>query len=829
MQKKILAVQVMLALSIAVAVPAMAQLEEVVVTAQKREQSANDIGMAISALSGDTLKELNILDTADLAIAIPGLTYANSGLSVPIYTLRGVGFNEDSVQAQATVGVYNDQVGVPYPIMTKGLMMDIERVEVMKGPQGTLFGRNSTGGAINYIANKPTDEFEASVTGGYGRFETSDISGYVSGPLTDTISARLAVRTVQSQEGWQESVTRNDDLGEEDKTAARLLVNFEASDTLDVLLAAGWWQDKSDTQAPQYLSPNPQGLGGDPNANPITNALQFSGDYARVALQDSDDNRDADWTGGNYRGGKPENDMESYTFSATVNWELNDAVTLTSLSSYSKFDNNDTLNNLDGYGGMPLDNSVSGITAQDTITPLVRDEYDGFDTIGLSSFSNDASIKGWSQELRFSGDIDEVSWILGGYLSHDKVDSTLTQYADLTSNTNLGYVSSLNNVGIQSFDMPGEQKSDTWAIFGHSEWAFADAWKLTLGLRYTDDKKDFEGCSKDNGDGATSQYINTLVDGDTVPGGCITFLPDSNVGGLIKKSLDEDSTSGRVGLDWNVTDEVLTYASYSRGYKSGSFPTTAAFTADQLDPVTQEKVDAYELGVKADFADGLAHVNAAIFYYDYSDKQLISRVSTVLGALPALQNVPESEVSGAEIDLQWAPIDGLMISLAGSYTDTEVKKFSGYNNLGVRGVMDGSDFPLTPEYQATAMVQYDWSVGTNLMAFVGADVSYSDGFNTDYAIKSVTTEGNNPVQLQALGLQPGDSIGVLPNYELDDYTLVGARFGIYSADQTWRATVWGRNITDEYYRVSSRKMSDADIAYTGKPATYGITLTYNWM
>ena len=134
---------------------AMAQLEEIVVTAQKREQSANDIGMAISALSGDAMRDLNVLDTTDLAVAIPGLTFADSGLSTPVYTLRGVGFNEDAVQASATVGVYNDQIAVPFPIMTKGLLMDLERVEVLKGPQGTLFGRNSTGGAINYIANKP--------------------------------------------------------------------------------------------------------------------------------------------------------------------------------------------------------------------------------------------------------------------------------------------------------------------------------------------------------------------------------------------------------------------------------------------------------------------------------------------------------------------------------------------------------------------------------------------------------------------------------------------------------------------------------------------------
>jgi len=203
---------------------ASAQLEEVIVTAQKREQGANDIGMAISTLSGDAMQELRVLDSTDLAIAIPGLTYADTGLSVPVYTLRGVGFNEESVQAAATVGVYNDQIGVPFPIMTRGLLMDNERVEVLKGPQGTLFGRNSTGGAINFIANKPTDEFEASVTAGYSRFETADLEAFVSGPITDSIRGRIAARTIQSGEGWQKSVSRDDDHGEYDKYSLRGLL-----------------------------------------------------------------------------------------------------------------------------------------------------------------------------------------------------------------------------------------------------------------------------------------------------------------------------------------------------------------------------------------------------------------------------------------------------------------------------------------------------------------------------------------------------------------------------------------------------------------------------
>jgi outer membrane receptor protein involved in Fe transport len=816
---------------------ALAQLEEVVVTAQKREQNSNDIGMAISALTGDTMQKMGVLDTTDLAVAIPGLTFADSGLSTPIYTLRGVGFNEESVQAQATVGVYNDQIAVPFPIMTKGLLMDVERVEVLKGPQGTLFGRNSTGGAINYIANKPTDEFEASITGGYGRFETSDIAGTVSGPLTDNIRGRVTAKTLQSGEGWQKSVSRDDELGEMDKSAARGLLDIDVTDTFNVLLGASWWQDKSDTLAPQFLSPAYQGLFGNPNT--VVEGLLDSGDDARISSLDDDDNRDADWTGGNNRLGNPELDMKSHNFSATINWDINDSVQLTSLSSYSKFDS-DSRYNADGYGGMPGDKAVGGISAIDTIAAIVRDQYSVTDTFSHSTFINDSDIESWSQELRFSGDFDSLSWIVGGYYSHDEVDSTTSQVVDVTTNTNIAFFPIPGEIGLQTLNNLSDQEGDTWAIFGHTEWGFADDWKLTLGLRYTEDEKDFEGCTQDTGDGDTSQYVNTLVfvntggavTPDTVAGGCATFLPGTFTGGIIKKELDEDSTSGKLALDWNITDDVLTYVSYSRGYKSGSFPTLSTNVDTQLDPVVQEKVDAYELGMKASLLDGAAQFNTAVFYYDYTDKQLLSKTPTIFGALGSLGNVPEAEVTGAEFDLQWAPLDGLLVGLAATYTDTNIKKFVGFNQYGVQGDMSDSDFPLTPELQATAMVNYEWGVGNNMMAYIGADASYSDDFTSDYDIKSVVNDGTNGnsynALLDGLGLEAGDTYGVQEPFKLDDSLLIGARFGLRSADSTWNAMLWGRNITDEFQPVNSKKTTDGVVRYTGMPATYGVTISYNW-
>lgn len=175
---------------------------DIVVTANKREESLNDVGLSISAFSAETLATKRINSVADLASIVPGLTYTPSTTSTPVYTLRGIGFFEASLAAYPNVATYIDQAPLPFPAMTTLTAFDLERVEVLKGPQGTLFGSNATGGAINFVAAKPTQELAAGVTLGYGRFDRAEASGFISGSLTDQLRARLAVRFERS-DGWQ--------------------------------------------------------------------------------------------------------------------------------------------------------------------------------------------------------------------------------------------------------------------------------------------------------------------------------------------------------------------------------------------------------------------------------------------------------------------------------------------------------------------------------------------------------------------------------------------------------------------------------------------------
>ncbi|CAM4195402.1 TonB-dependent receptor plug domain-containing protein [Novosphingobium lubricantis] len=233
---------------------------EIVVTAQKRDQRTQDVGIAIAAFGGDQMEALGVVDVKDVAVLVPGFTVAKSFRGPPIYTLRGVGFNTPNMSTSSPVGIYLDEVAYPYPIMTEGLSLDLSRVEVLKGPQGTLYGRNTTGGLVNSIANKPTAERSAEVKVSYGSYQSYGIEGFLNGGIAPNLNARLAFDVQRADKGWQVSVTHGQRLGKVDKAAARFSLGWEPSDRTRFLLTANWWKDRSDTQAGQSIAAFPRGL-----------------------------------------------------------------------------------------------------------------------------------------------------------------------------------------------------------------------------------------------------------------------------------------------------------------------------------------------------------------------------------------------------------------------------------------------------------------------------------------------------------------------------------------------------------------------------------------
>jgi iron complex outermembrane recepter protein len=268
-------------------------LAEIIVTAQKRSESIDKVGMSITAVSGDALNEQQIKNVSDLANIVPGLVYATSALKTPVYSLRGVGFYDTSLGAYPTVSVYVDQVPLPFSAMTEQASLDLERVEILKGPQGILFGQNSTGGAINYIAAKPTEDFRAGAELGYGRFNTVEEQGFISGPLAPTLTARLAM-SATSGDDWQYNYVRssagrfvannvaNDTVGKVEKFAARALLDWKPTDAVSVELNINGWINKSDPEAQQLIGTGPE-HGPAPFADPTVLTQPFAPHNDRAA------------------------------------------------------------------------------------------------------------------------------------------------------------------------------------------------------------------------------------------------------------------------------------------------------------------------------------------------------------------------------------------------------------------------------------------------------------------------------------------------------------------------------------------------------------------
>lgn len=298
---------------------------EIIVTANKREQNINDVGLTITALSSESIADRKITSLADVAAAVPGLAYSPSTTNTPIFTLRGVGFNESSLGVYPAVSVYADEVPMPFPVTASHAAYDLERIEVLKGPQGTLFGQNSTGGAINYIVAKPTESFEAGGDIGYGRFNTIEGNAYISGPLGNTVAARLAVTGLNSDD-WQKSNSRpNDTNGKQSYVAGRLLLDFKPSDGLRFSLNLNGWRDKSDPQAQQMVAVRPQvpAIATATNLAGLASA-QFSPRNARAA----------DWSTGV---GEPRGDRKFYQASLRMDADVTDDITFTSLTSYNDY------------------------------------------------------------------------------------------------------------------------------------------------------------------------------------------------------------------------------------------------------------------------------------------------------------------------------------------------------------------------------------------------------------------------------------------------------------------------------------------------------------
>lgn len=759
------------------------RLDEIVVTAQKRSENINDVAISVQAASGEQLINLGITETSQLQKIVPGFSATKSPYGTPVFTIRGVGFQDTALGASPTVSTYVDEVPLPFSIETVGATLDLQRVEVLKGPQGTLFGNNATGGAINYIANKPGDAFEAGFDASFGRFDTIDVQGFVSVPLSDTLGVRIAGRVVDSGP-WQKSTTRNDELGRQDLLNGRVTLAWEPTSSFRAQLTGSGFLDKSETQAPQLFRIVP--------ANAQTPLAPGFVNFPLAPFN----NRAADWSTciNNSPTEAPagcvplKKDNSYYNVALRLEYDVSPDITLTSLTSYQDFDRFE-----------PVDSDGTSFRNYESV--------------------QQGHLKTFYQELRISGTFGgQGNWIIGGnYQADDTLDFFLQSYSDSTS-------ASIFGLRLGPTRPINDQQVKTYAGFFNVEYPIG-ALTLQGGARYTKQTRDFFGCGSDGGDGSwstISQAIqNLLLTGDPFfggafpdpsrgpginagPGGCGTTGPGPTFApGLTFDNLDEDNISWRAGIKWDAASDTLVYANVSRGYKAGSFPTAATARSVQLIPAVQESLLAYEAGVKAGLFDRAVQLNGAIFYYDYKNKQIRGSIlDSVFGPLSALVNVPKSHIFGFEMSVAARPVEGLQITATGSYAKTQIDgNFSNFNYLGILQNFTDEPFPLAPKWQGSLDAQYDFPVGGSATGFVGANVTYQSQTNAGF--------------------------GQLPELDIDGYALLDLRAGV--AVDNWRFQVWGRNVTDKYYWIQvSRQFGDALVRYSGMPATYGATISYRF-
>jgi iron complex outermembrane receptor protein len=787
-------------------------LEEIVVTAQKRSENINDVGMSITAVTGEQLVERGVTEVKDLTRIEPSLQFSQTAYGTPIYTIRGIGYYEESLSASSAVAVYQDEVAYPFPVMTKGVLLDLDRVEVLKGPQGTLYGQNATAGAINFIAAKPTSTFTAGFDDTYGRFNDNHLSGFVSGPLTPTLNARLSA-SIEEGGAWQKSETRNDTLGNKDTQIARLILDWSPTERFHASLNLNGWEDHSETQAGQlegvYFN-NPGFISPNALTPAYRNKLPYSGYYATypVAVQNVvneptnlANDRQADWTAGTH----PRNNETFYQGSLRLDYSLSDNIGVTSLTSYQHFTEHNDIDEGGVGGEIPyaqifVGGNVRSVSEEFRLHGTSRDESLHW-LVGVN-YENDKS-----EENDFFNLLGTTSEYLTGGSIYSPLGSAGPPFGEPYT-----YSSMLN------------ANTNTTSVFGNAEYRIVESVAVHGGVRYTRSDQSIENCSY--GDAAITTFLNgnaaTLAglfggtETPVLPETCVTLGPAPNFQpGPYRADLDQSNVPWSVGVDWTPIEHQLLYVNVSKGYKAGASAAIGASTYRALVPVTQESLLSYEVGAKSSLLDRRLQLNAAYFHYDYTNKQMLGQfIDPIFSTLQALVNIPKSVEDGAEFSAEWRATSGLTLNAAITYLDSRVTSnflnFSAYS-LGAADSINfkGEPFPFTPKWSLHYGARYEWSLANALSAFVSADASYQSSTISQFGAEEAAAYA-------------------APGQDIKAYSLLNLTAGVQSADRHWRVELWGKNVTNTYYWTSAVHYSDGIIRLAGMPVTYGVGVHYRY-
>jgi iron complex outermembrane receptor protein len=647
------------------AVPALAdqpagqsdRIEEITVTAQKRVENAQDVPISVSALDGQTLKELGVRSSDEISEFLSNLQ---------IISIRGIGLNDFNTNNAGPNGVYVDEVYMSSPASQTFQTFDLDRVEVLKGPQGTLYGRNTTGGAINYISAKPTDDPYALVHTSFGSFNTWETDGVVSGPITDQIKGRLAFQHDQS-DGYMENLANGKTENGANDYAARGIIDARLSDALT--LEWNLHMGRVDTRPTEYRQVGTL-------SNPFTqcaNAAILAGQCTDIYGYKAP----SGFYQGNYN--RDQNlRVDDYGTSLRADYALAD-VTLTSITAFeytNKYHPEDS-------DAEPLD--------------LLEIDY------GVKS-------KTFTQEFRAAGGGETYHWLGGVYYLNEDLNQNQTSRAlidlDQVYFPGIGDGNALIGSGIST------QRTAAYAAYGQTDFQIIDRLKLTVGGRYTYEHKAFD----------TIGLLSTETNGAFPPQTPLYDAKEnlSNSAANWRVALDYKLS------DQVMVYASIATGFKSGGFNGGFLDTNPANDVRQLQPIKPEKVTAYEVGFKTDLFDKRLRLNGAAFYDDYSDMQVFNLVpAQTAGALPVqvLDNAPSATIEGIELEAEAKPFSHFTTGLNIGLLQTQMGRF--ISGLGTSDVEDftGHRLPLAPKFNAQALAAYTIDMPNDDM--VRAETSFS--------------------------------------------------------------------------------------------------------
>ncbi len=768
------------------------QPADIVVTAQKREQKLQDVGIAISVLGSDEIARRSINNATDIVSAIPNLKYNAYSSSQVVFNMRGVSQNDYGDQQEPPVAVYQDDSYASSITTASFPIFDLARVEALRGPQGTLFGRNATGGAVQFVSSQPTDTLDGFLKLSYGRYNQTIIEGALSGPLSDTLSARIS-GIYDRDDGYIKNITPGEkDRGANNHWALRGIFAFEPSSTFKAKLTLRYSQADKERQAGVY------------NYGPACPNAQFQGEF--MSPTDTCAYWGSTGTAGNgylnpsiaaSQGGSPWKTagtgaayVDRKMFGATLRLDAQlgsfDLVSITDYQHLKKF----YIESGDGPPEIPYVENVTPPATAPCPAPNTSLTCYASGTV----FFQDAAVNQVSQELRLSRTSDRNFFTLGAF--------GMIIDGDYKAKYAVPFIAYDPSVSFT-------QRTESFAVFMQDEYELTDKLKLIGGLRYWRDAKEGDytavhtlapwALSLHFGPGGVSY---TDLTGTNTPA---TWKFGSGTSGVTITPADAkptfDGITAKAEIDYKPADNVLLYASYNRGSKSGgfTFSTGTPFPSALVDTLNNlgyrpETLNAYELGLKSTLAPGTTF-NLAAFHYDYRNYQAFVQV----GFTQVVRNLP-AKVSGIEADFSTRPAKGLTLQLSGAYQNSKVKGVLLPDGVSV---VD-HDLPQAPEFSGSAMARYEFDLAGGTASIQG-DALFQSAMCFTVMCAPVEQEKG--------------------------YAVANARVGFTTADEKIDVSVFVNNLFNKAYRVyafdGSLYWGDTLGVYA-KPRTWGVSVRYNF-